>query len=132
WWTATFFYELVDCGIDQPGCDIDGFGLTRPTRTAPRTASDFDTKPAYDQLRRMLGSMPALSDERVAACANGRDDDGDGRIDGEDRGCRGTADDDETDEPRLRVLAPPLESAPRTDGLLGEWSRATRIRAPRW
>lgn len=132
WWTASFFYELVDCGVDQPGCDIDGFGLTRPHHMAPRTASDFDRKPAYEQLRSMLASRPALSDDRVPACANGRDDDGDSRTDGEDRGCRGTADDDERDEPRARIAVPRLSSAPRTDGFLSEWTRAERTIAPRW
>ncbi len=132
WWTASFFYELVDCGVDQPGCSIDGFGLTRPRRTPPRAASDSDRKPAYEQLRAMLASTPALSDARVPACANGRDDDGDGRADGDDRGCRGTADDDERDEPRLRIAVPRLDAAPRTDGLFSEWTRAQRTLAPRW
>lgn len=132
WWTASFFYELVDCGIDLPGCDIDGFGLTRPSRTPPRTAADSERKPAFEELRRMMSTMPGLTDTRTPACANGRDDDGDGRVDGEDRGCRGTADDDERDDARLRIEVPRLSAAPRTDGLLGEWSRAERTNAPRW
>ena len=31
WLTNTFFYEIHDCGPDQPSCNIDGFGLMRAT-----------------------------------------------------------------------------------------------------
>ncbi|MBW2460309.1 MAG: hypothetical protein JRH11_01600, partial [Deltaproteobacteria bacterium] len=63
WWTNTFFYEAVDCGVDIPGCDIDGFGLTRPDRTGPRSFPDnFRTKPAYDGLRSFIASHPEIGD----------------------------------------------------------------------
>ncbi|MBW2703374.1 MAG: hypothetical protein JRF33_21355, partial [Deltaproteobacteria bacterium] len=29
WYTNSFFYEISDCGVDQPDCDIDGYGLMR-------------------------------------------------------------------------------------------------------
>jgi hypothetical protein len=40
----------------------------------------------------------------LAQCANGRDDDGDGKVDAADRGCAGTSDDAEGDEPVTRRL----------------------------
>ncbi len=121
WWTHTFFYEIMDCGIDQPDCTIDGFGLTRPTRALPRTESDYRRKPAFDQLRDFLRDNPEVLDDAPLECANGRDDDGDGRTDGEDRGCRGEGDDRETDEART-VLSARRAAAPTIDGTLGEWS----------
>lgn len=121
WWTHTFFYEIMDCGIDQPECDIDGFGLTRPTRMLPRTASDFRRKPAFDALRSHLSANPGILDEAPLACANGRDDDGDGRVDGDDRGCRGEGDGDEADRARP-VLSARRTEAPRVDGNLTDWA----------
>jgi len=51
----------------------------------------------------------------LAQCANGRDDDGDGKIDAADRGCANTADDAEGDErvtPRLlRPVVTPAKAA---------------------
>ena len=29
WWTNTLFYEIEDCGVAQPECNIDGFGILR-------------------------------------------------------------------------------------------------------
>jgi hypothetical protein len=55
WWTATFFYELSDCGPVVPGCGIDGFGLAR--RTGGGGASWEDNhlqKPAFVWLREAL------------------------------------------------------------------------------
>ncbi len=121
WWTHTFFYEIMDCGIDQPDCTIDGFGLTRPTRALPRTEGDYRRKPAFDQLRDFLRDNPEVLDGAPLECANGRDDDGDGRTDGDDRGCRGEGDDRETDEARV-VLSARSAAAPTIDGALGEWS----------
>jgi hypothetical protein len=52
----------------------------------------------------------------LAQCANGRDDDGDGKIDAGDRGCAGTNDDAEGDEPLtprlLRALVAPAKARP--------------------
>ena len=49
-------------------------------------------------------------------CANGRDDDGDGKIDAADRGCGGTSDDVEGDEPvtprLLRASVTPAKARP--------------------
>jgi hypothetical protein len=49
-------------------------------------------------------------------CANGRDDDSDGKIDGDDRGCTATTDDAEGDEPvtpqLLRPSVTPAKSRP--------------------
>ncbi len=56
WWTNSFFYEIADCGIDIAGCDIDGFGITRPTRGAPRTATDYIRKPAFNTLRDFIAT----------------------------------------------------------------------------
>ncbi len=50
----------------------------------------------------------------IAQCANGRDDDGDGKTDSDDRGCVGTNDDVEGDEPvtprLLRVSVAPVKA----------------------
>ena len=52
----------------------------------------------------------------LAQCANGRDDDGDGKVDAADRGCAGTADDAEGDEPvtprLLRASVSPAKTRP--------------------
>jgi hypothetical protein len=50
-----------------------------------------------------------------AQCANGRDDDGDGKVDAQDRGCSGTTDDNEADDPPLAAtvaLGAPVARAP--------------------
>ena len=56
WWTNSFFYEITDCGIDIAGCDIDGFGITRPTRGVPRTVADYVRKPAFETLRDFIAT----------------------------------------------------------------------------
>ncbi|MCB9528063.1 MAG: hypothetical protein H6701_06645 [Myxococcales bacterium] len=48
----------------------------------------------------------------AAACANGRDDDGDGRVDLDDRGCRDADDDDEGDE----IALPACDDGEDNDG----------------
>ena len=62
WWTNTFFYEIMDCGIDQPGCPIDGYGITRPTRTLDAGArsfpDDYRLKPAYYEIRGFIEEHP--------------------------------------------------------------------------
>jgi hypothetical protein len=58
WWTHTFIYELSDCGVEQPDCTIDGYGLLR--RAAGRDASwadNFVLKPAFTWLQgELLGN----------------------------------------------------------------------------
>ena len=104
WYTNTFFYEILDCRPFQPSCDIDGFGLMRSTGTTDlgraRFPADFRTKPAFDQLQQLIMQHPELG--RVAtpaACADGRDNDGDGHTDLADPGCADASDDDEPDDP---------------------------------
>jgi hypothetical protein len=64
WWTNTFFYEALDCGIDIAGCDIDGFGLTRPAHSRPRAfPTDFRTKPAYEELRDYIAAHPVIGSD---------------------------------------------------------------------
>lgn len=66
WYTNTFFYEIHDCGPDQPECGIDGFGLTRATggqrgsRTFP---DDFRLKPAFYAIRQFVDDNPGFSHE---------------------------------------------------------------------
>ena len=128
WWTNTFFYEIADCGVDQPGCDIDGFGLLRagrPITTGPRSfPDDYRQKPSFTALRDRLASDRALLGEGpTRACSDGTDDDGDGRIDLADRGCASEHDDDENDDPARRTIE--ALHAPRPialDGVLDEWS----------
>jgi hypothetical protein len=128
WWTNTFFYEIYDCGVDQPGCDIDGYGLLRPTRGVSggprRWPGDYRQKPAFTAMRDLLAREPALLGEGpTRACANGRDDDGDGRIDLTDRGCASQVDDDESDDPARRTLTALRNPRPMVlDGRLEEWS----------
>ncbi|MEZ4394967.1 MAG: sugar-binding protein [Polyangiales bacterium] len=131
WWTHTFFYEVMDCGVDQVGCDIDGFGLARPLRPITTGArsfpADYRLKPAFNTLRDFIRAHPEIvSRAAPAACANGLDDDGDGRVDAADRGCSSGLDNSESDDPpRRRVEA--LAVAPdaiRVDGSLDDWSDA--------
>lgn len=114
WWTNSFVYEIMDCGVDAPDCPIDGFGLVRPERTGPRSfPADFREKPAFDVLRSLLASRPELTGGGpMRACFDGTDDDGDGRTDLSDRGCASQLDDDESDDPPRRVL-----TALRGDGI---------------
>ncbi len=124
WWTNTFFYELTDCGIDIPGCGIDGFGITRPLRGAPRRfPADYRFKPAYYRIQGFIDAHPEITSGAMPAqCANGMDDDGDGRIDSDDRGCSGGTDDDESDDPSRAFLeALPAPGTITVDGALGEW-----------
>jgi uncharacterized protein (TIGR03382 family) len=128
WWTHTFFYEGMDCGVDQPACDIDGFGIARPRRTLAtgprRYPADYRVKPAFTTLRDFIRAHPAVvSRAPPSQCANGRDDDGDGRIDADDRGCANGLDDNEGDDPPRRC-AEAFAVAPgslRIDGVLDEW-----------
>ena len=125
WWTNTFFYESVDCGIDIVGCDIDGFGITRPLRANPRSwPGDYRKKPAYNRIQSFIRENPEIvagMSSSPAACADGRDNDGDGRIDLDDPGCSSAADNDETDPEVARALT--ATRGPSTlDGDLGEYS----------
>jgi MYXO-CTERM domain-containing protein len=126
WYTNTFFYEIHDCGIDQPDCDIDGFGIMRATAGSPGSRSfpaDFRTKPAYDTLKDTIANTPSFQGGGPPVCGNGEDDDGDGRADLDDRGCADAADDDESDDPpRPRVEV--TFGAATVDGDLGDWADA--------
>lgn len=129
WWSNTFFYEVTDCGADQPTCDIDGFGITRPLRSIAAGSrawpADYRRKPAYDAIRAFIAAHPEIV-ARVApaACGNGRDDDGDGRIDAADRGCRDGTDTDESDDPPRRAVEAAATAGVTVDGDLSEWSDA--------
>ncbi len=64
WYTNTFFYEINDCGPDQPECQIDGFGLMRPTSGTHGSRSfpnDFRLKPAFDALRDFIADNSELT-----------------------------------------------------------------------
>ena len=131
WWSNTFFYEVMDCGVDQARCDIDGFGLSRalrPITGGPRRyPADYRVKPAFTTLRDFIRAHPeVVSRAMPAQCANGVDDDGDRRVDGDDRGCANGLDANESDDPpRLRVDALAVAAgAVRVDGALDEWSAA--------
>lgn len=108
WVTNTFFYEILDCGPDQPTCTIDGFGLMRAqsgsvgSRTFP---ADFRLKPAFNALRQFIIDHPEVVGTGPAPqCSDGLDNDGDGFSDGADRGCADALDDDESDDPARRLL----------------------------
>jgi hypothetical protein len=124
YWTNTFFYEITDCGVDDPSCPIDGFGITRGTRGLPRSfPADYRLKPAYAFLRGFIDAHPELTmSAPPPACANGLDDDGDGRTDAEDRGCTDGTDDDEADDPARRRLEALPASGIVLDGALDEWT----------
>lgn len=135
WWTNSFFYEIMDCGVDDPACDIDGFGITRPTRAlssgGPRTfPDDYRLKPAYLTIRGFIMDHPEIVMRAPPpACADGMDNDGDGRVDSRDRGCTDGTDDNEADDPpRRRLEALPAPSGGITvDGDLGEWGTEGRL-----
>ncbi|HQP35334.1 MAG TPA: sugar-binding protein [Polyangiaceae bacterium] len=61
-------------------------------------------------------------------CSDGKDNDGDGKIDLADKGCAGAADDDESDDPPVppkpHVVSLPA-GAIQVDGDLGDWSGAS-------
>ncbi len=129
WWTNSFFYEITDCGVDDPACPIDGFGITRPTRAismGPRMfPRDYRLKPAYDTIRGFITAHPEIVMRRPPSqCADGRDNDMDGRIDSTDRGCLNGLDNDESDDPpRRRIDAIPAPTGGITvDGNLSEWT----------
>ncbi|MBN2361240.1 MAG: beta-galactosidase [Deltaproteobacteria bacterium] len=110
WYTNTFFYEIQDCRPDQPSCDIDGFGLMRATAgeiETRRFPEDVCRKDAFHTLRQTLIDHPELTGRQPPKqCGDGVDNDGDGRIDLLDRGCRDAFDDNEADDPpRRRVDA---------------------------
>ncbi|CAN0567200.1 unnamed protein product, partial [Laminaria digitata] len=112
WWTNSFFYEIHDCGPDQPGCPIDGFGIMRATSGTPGQRSfpnDFRLKPAFTEIQSFIQNNPAIIGTQPALqCGDGIDNDSDGRIDLQDRGCSGPTDDDECDDPpRERLVAVP-------------------------
>ena len=131
WWTNTFFYEITDCGVDDPSCTIDGFGITRGTRGLPRTfPADYREKPSYLEIRGFVDAHPEITGSAPPPeCANGLDDDGDRRIDSEDRGCVDGLDTDESDDPaRVRFEALPVPSGGITvDGSLGEWDAGGEV-----
>jgi MYXO-CTERM domain-containing protein len=129
WVTNTFFYEIHDCGIDQPTCTIDGFGLMRATggmagnRSFP---SDYRLKPAFLALRDFIDTHPEVVGGATALqCGDGLDNDGDGQIDGDDRGCTGAGDDDESDDPPRDEVVAFSGPAPTVDGDLGDFAAAS-------
>ncbi|MBW2527113.1 MAG: beta-galactosidase, partial [Deltaproteobacteria bacterium] len=108
WYTNTFFYEINDCGIDQPTCTIDGFGLMRPTAGSPGSRTfptDFRLKPAFDAIKQFIANNPSIiGTGPTPECSDGLDNDGDGFSDGADRGCADALDADESDDPPRRRL----------------------------
>lgn len=117
WYTNTFFYEILDCGPDQPECTIDGYGLMRAVAGLPGSRTfpdDFRRKPAFDALKQFISAHPEITGtEPAAQCGDGTDNDGDGLTDLEDRGCSDAFDDDESDDPER-----PRIDAFRTNGIV--------------
>ncbi len=135
WYTNSFFYEICDCGVDQPGCTIDGFGLMRPTAgqfDTRRFPQDFRLKPAFLLLRQFIADHPEITGrEPPPQCGDGIDNDRDGLTDLEDRGCTSATDNDESDDPaRARLDAYCLEARPVLDGDLGEFGPEGWITLP--
>lgn len=135
WWTNSFFYEISDCGPDQPGCTIDGFGVLRAqsgTAGARSFPADFRVKPAYTEIQTFIANNPAVVGAAPPAqCGDGVDNDGDGRIDTEDRGCSGPNDDDESDDPpRARIEA--AARAVTLDGDLSDWGGVPFTALSQW
>jgi hypothetical protein len=63
WYTNTFFYEIHDCGPDQPECTIDGFGLMRAVSGSPGSRdfpNDYRLKPAFDTVRQFIDDNPQI------------------------------------------------------------------------
>lgn len=128
WYTNTFFYEISDCGPDQPQCPIDGFGLMRATAGQPgsrRFPQDFRLKPAFTAIQGFIAANPQI----VGAvpppqCSDGIDNDGDGRIDMNDRGCESPGDDDESDPPPRSSLVARRTASVALDADLGEYAGA--------
>jgi hypothetical protein len=136
WWTNSFFYEISDCGPDQPTCTIDGFGLIRATSGAPGSRTfpgDFRVKPAFGALQAFIQANPAIvGASPPPQCGDGVDNDGDGRVDLADRGCSGPTDDDESDDPPRATITAARRAAVSVDGDLGEWAGATFTALPEW
>lgn len=111
WYTNTFFYEILDCKPDQPDCPIDGFGIIRaqPGDPGSRTfPANFRMKPAFHEIQSFIQSHPEIISEGGPAtqCSDGVDNDLDGQIDLQDRGCDSAQDDDESDDPqRPQIVA---------------------------
>ncbi|MBN2493657.1 MAG: beta-galactosidase [Deltaproteobacteria bacterium] len=125
WYTHSFIYEMLDCGIDQPECTIDGFGLMRPTSGLPPDRvfpDDYDRKPAYWALRDFIAAHPEITGiEPPPACGDGQDNDADGRTDMDDRGCADGLDDDESDDPPRLRLSVYRSAGIEVDGELADW-----------
>ena len=114
WYTNTFFYEIFDCKPDQPECGIDGYGLMRATAGTPGSRNypaDYRRKPAFWALQQFIIDHPEIiGTEPPKQCGDGQDNDGDGLVDGADRGCADAFDDDESDDPpreRIEVYRTP-------------------------
>ncbi|MCG3173111.1 MAG: hypothetical protein GMKNLPBB_01288 [Myxococcota bacterium] len=63
WVTNTFFYEILDCGPDQPNCEIDGFGILRAIEPDPakrKFPASYRRKPAFDELKKFIAAHPEL------------------------------------------------------------------------
>jgi MYXO-CTERM domain-containing protein len=115
WVTNTFIYEMHDCGPDMPQCTIDGYGLMRATGGSASNRvfpTDFRLKPAYHALKQYVLDHPQFAGAPSPQCGDGVDNDGDGWIDLDDRGCENASDDDESDDPaRSRLVALPAKGA---------------------
>ncbi len=127
WVTNTFFYEIHDCGPDQPTCPIDGFGLMRANAGAPPAGSrtfddDFRLKPAFHALKQYIIDHPQIvGSGQQPECSDGQDNDLDGFADAADRGCDSATDTDESDDPpRARLWALPAGSI-TVDGDLSDF-----------
>jgi hypothetical protein len=93
WWVALAVLFLTGCLQEGGSSEVDAAVDQGPLDGAVLAA---------DAAR--------VPDAQVRAqCANGRDDDGDGAIDLEDRGCARPDDDDESDEPPLAECANALD-----------------------
>ncbi|MDF1564205.1 MAG: sugar-binding protein [Deltaproteobacteria bacterium] len=122
WWTNTFIYESSDCGPDQPGCTIDGYGLMRATAGQPGSRSypgDFRLKPALGGVGDYVATHPAIG-LPDPVCLDGIDNDGDGLTDGMDLGCTGPGDADELGDPPPRVVEVYRSAGHILDGDLGD------------
>lgn len=125
WYTNTFFYEIQDCRPDQPGCDIDGFGLMRATGGSPDTRSypnDVCRKDAFWALKNFITAHPEIvGSSPPAQCANGADDDVDGMTDLDDPGCVDGTDGNESDHPPRKQVEAFRTGGITLDGDLADW-----------
>jgi hypothetical protein len=124
WYTNTFFYEIHDCGPDQPQCTIDGYGIMRAfqgelgQREFPR---DFTLKPAFHALKQFIIDHPEIVGTQPAPqCGDGQDNDNDDLTDLEDPGCTDAFDDDESDDPPKETLDAYRSSGIVIDGQLDD------------